>query len=460
MRDLLHNLRVGLRVACLQSTKHRDVIATWTQFALLVLVALVSKLVWQILVIGFPGHLSPWGLADALLFIPLVVLVSWSMAALAGRSADTLALVVAVMSSVLWLHTFVGLAWLVIHNGALRFVSAWLEWILYYAAILWFVAIAVVAGARRFGLAVPRSALATVIALVVLGYPLVYSGYDRKLWTRDVDDEALRESRADYDTATNEDILYREPKVLADALAALEPRREGRPNLYLVSVAGYADQRVFKREVDAVDTMFAERFGTRGRSLRLVNNRFPVAGAPLATRTALTQALKRVGDVMDRDQDVLFLFLTSHGSKDGRFTLEYPPLRLGDLTAPELKQMLDGAGIRNRVIVVSSCYSGAFVDALKDDDSLIITASAKDRNSFGCSNEADFTYFGKAYFDEALRTSDSFIDAFDVAAPVIAEREKKDNYTPSEPQRYVGANIAAKLAAWREANAKDAPLTR
>ena len=65
--------------------------------------------------------------------------------------------------------------------------------------------------------------------------------------------------------------------------------------------------------------------------------------------------------------------------------------------------MLDDAGIRNRVIVVSSCYSGTFVDALRDDDTLVMTASAKDRNSFGCSNEADFTYFGKAYFDEALR---------------------------------------------------------
>src|SRR5206468_1411583 len=156
-----------------------------------------------------------------------------------------------------------------------------------------------------------------------------------------------------------------------------------------------------------------------------------------------------------RDEDIFFLYLTSHGSHDGRFTLEFPPLRLNDLTAPELRKMLDEAAIRNRVIVVSACYSGSFVDALRDDDSLILTASAKDRNSFGCSNEADFTYFGKAYFDEALRTSDSFIEAFDIAAPVIAAREKKDDYTPSDPQRYVGPNIAARLAAWREANAKD-----
>jgi hypothetical protein len=455
LHQLARNLRIGVRVAFFLPTRQRDVDASWTQFALLVLVTLLSKLFWQMIVIGFPGQLSPWGLADALLFVPLVLLVSWSMAALAGRSGDTLTLVVAVLSSVLWLHVCVGIAWFVIHSATMRFISAWLEWILYYAAIAWLVAFYVVACARRFELSVPRAGLATVVAIAVLGYPLVYSGYDRKLWTKDYDEDGPRASRADHDAVAREDILYREPKLLADALAAVEPRREGRPNLYLVSVAGYADQNVFRREVDSVDALFAERFGTRGRSLRLVNNRTTASATPLATHTALAQALKHVGTLMDRDQDVLFLFLTSHGSKGGRFTLEFRPLRLNDLTAPELKQMLEDAGIRNRVIVVSSCYSGAFVDALKDDDTLIITASARDRNSFGCSNEADFTYFGKAYFDEALRASDSFIDAFDAAVPVIAEREKKENYDPSDPQRYVGANIAAKISAWREANARD-----
>ena len=448
------NLRVGLRVALLLSTKNRDVVVSWTQFALLVLLTLVSTLVWQMIAVGWPGQLSPWGLPDALVFIPLLLMVAWTIAALAGRSAETLAIVIAVMSASIWLDAFVGVAALLVHNGAMRGIAAWLEWILYYLSILWFVAVTVVAGVRRFDLPVPGQALASLIALAVIGYPLVYAEHDRMLWTKR-DDAARSAVRADYDVAAREDVLYLEPKLLADALANVEPRRADRPNLYLVSVAGYAEQDVFRREVDAVDALFAERFGTRGRSVRLINNRATVSTTPLATRTALAQALKHVGGIMDRDEDILFLYLTSHGSHDGRFTLEFAPLRLNDLTAPELRKMLDDAGIRNRVIVVSACYSGTFVDALRDDDSLILTASAKDRNSFGCSNEADFTYFGKAYFDEALRTSDSFIEAFDIAVPVIAGREKKEDYTPSDPQRYIGANIAARLAAWREANAKD-----
>jgi hypothetical protein len=85
------------------------------------------------------------------------------------------------------------------------------------------------------------------------------------------------------------------------------------------------------------------------------------------------------------------------------------------------------------------------VEPLKDDNTVVITASAADRNSFGCSNEAEWTYFGKAYFDEALRGTYSFTQAFEQAKPVIAARERRDGYDPSNPQMVVGDAIAARL---------------
>jgi hypothetical protein len=285
----------------------------------------------------------------------------------------------------------------------------------------------------------------------MISMPLLSADFSGALWSKARAERDEGVAAASFEAVASEDVLYLQPKLLDRELSALLPREEGRPNLYLVSVAGYGAQNVFRREVDAVDALFAERFGTQGRSVKLVNNAATIRETPLATRTAIQSTLKRVGSLMNPEQDVLFLFLTSHGDKDGRLSLSLWPFRLNDLTATDLKAMLDDAGIRNRVIVVSSCYSGAFLDALRDDDSMILTASAKDRNSFGCSNEADFTYFGKAYFDEALRTTDSFSEAFDRALPAIAEREKKDDYKPSEPQRHVGARIEATLAAWRKA---------
>jgi len=357
------------------------------------------------------------------------------------------------VSAVFWLDlVFIVAAWAA-RDVAPRVISGWASWIVYYAGIVWYLACLLTAGARMFGLSWPRRFAAAAIALLVIGYPQVSGNHERTLWTKAYDEEAAPK-RAAYDAAASEDVLYQQPKLLEAELASLLPRRPGRPNLYLVSVAGYADQDVFLREVNSVDALFAERFGTRGRSVRLMNNRGTVRTSPLATRTSIREALQRVGSIINPEEDVLFLFLTSHGSKDGRLSIQFHPFRFADLTAPELRQMLDDAGIRNRVVVVSSCYSGTFVDALRDDNTLVMTASAKDRNSFGCSNEADFTYFGKAYFDEALRSTDSFSDAFDTALPVIAAREKKDDYTPSDPQRFAGANIEAKLAAWREANAR------
>jgi hypothetical protein len=62
---------------------------------------------------------------------------------------------------------------------------------------------------------------------------------------------------------------------------------------------------------------------------------------------------------MDPDSDTLFLFLTSHGHV-GSFDLDMPGLRLKPLKPGQLRELLDRAGIKRRVIVVSSCHSGSF----------------------------------------------------------------------------------------------------
>lgn len=126
--------------------------------------------------------------------------------------------------------------------------------------------------------------------------------------------------------------------------------------------------------------------------------------------------------------------------------VEYWPLQLDSLTPRMLRDMLDEAKIKWRIIVISACYSGGFVDALKDDHTLVMTASAADRTSFGCGNESNATYFGDALFQHALRFEDSFEKAFEVAKARIAEREKAEGQSPpSDPQIYVGEEMAAKL---------------
>ena len=126
--------------------------------------------------------------------------------------------------------------------------------------------------------------------------------------------------------------------------------------------------------------------GTQGRSIALINSRTAVESAPMATITSIGESLKTIASRMDREKDILFLFLTSHGSKDHQFVLGQNGMDLRNLPAKELGALIKETGIRWKVIVVSACYAGGFIDALKDDRTLIITAARHDRRSFGCAD--------------------------------------------------------------------------
>ncbi|MCC2637078.1 MAG: hypothetical protein K0Q68_797 [Moraxellaceae bacterium] len=235
----------------------------------------------------------------------------------------------------------------------------------------------------------------------------------------DVEKDRLTE--ANIETA-----LYNQRQLLDAALAALKPREAGRTNLYLLTVAGDGTQEVFHRETGFVREQFDRDFGTAGRSLALINSRNTVATAPLATLTSLRESLQRIATLMDKDNDILFLYLTSHGSRKHEFSLDMERMDFADIKAAELAQLLKDSGIRHKVVVISACFSGGFIPLLKDEHSLVIAAARQDRTSFGCSDENDFTYFGRAFFKEALPQSRSFPDAFRRAEKLIGEWEDRD----------------------------------
>ncbi len=444
-RALWRNLRAGLAIAVFRAP--HGLTGTVGQVAWLGVLNVLALLAWQSAMAGFAGQFTWSGLGDAFLPVALWLVASAATCGLGGRPRAALSLTAGMLAAGLWIGAVLAAASFALEGARLPGIWAYLPWVVAYGGLAWVLLGFVVAACRLVPLSWAGRTAAALIATAVVGWPLHETGSERYLWVRAPDPDAAARQAA-IAAAAGEGLLYSQPEVLARTLEGLLPRRPGQPNLYLVSVAGYAEQDVFMREVVSIDTLFAERFGTRGRSLMLVNSRATMRDTPLATRTSLKQALDKVGSVMDRDEDILFLFLTSHG-RPGRFSLAFYPLSLADLTPVELRKMLDDAGIRYRVIVVSACYSGSFVEALRNDDSLVITAAAADRNSFGCSNEADFTWFGKAFFDEALRRHGSFVEAFDAALPAIAGREKAEGFEPSLPQRAVGAHIVPRLDAWQ-----------
>lgn len=239
----------------------------------------------------------------------------------------------------------------------------------------------------------------------------------------------------------------RQPKLLERALAGLQASAAGQPpHLFFVAFAGYGPQAVFKREALAVRDLFDARFGTRGRSLVLINNASTLDDIALASPANLDHALQRIGTVMNRDQDMLFLFLTSHGQKD-LFAVEMPGFELADLTPASLKSMLDRSGIRNRVVVVSACHSGSFIPALADPNTLVVAAAHAERTSFGCDDTREWTYFGDAFFNRSLRRERSIERAFDHAKVLIARWEAEQRLERSLPQIAGGAALRQRLDA-------------
>jgi hypothetical protein len=234
-------------------------------------------------------------------------------------------------------------------------------------------------------------------------------------------DAERRQAKANVEAA-----LYGQKELLDKALAALQPRAPGRINLYLLAVAGDGSQEVFRREVDFVQAEFARRFGTAGRSVALINSRNTVAQAPMATVTSIRRALNAIAARMDPAEDILFLFLTSHGSAEHELSLNQNGIDLQDLRATDLGAALKESGIRWKVVVVSACYSGGFIDPLQDERTLVMTAARRDRRSFGCADENDFTYFGRAFFKESLPKSRSFAEAFRRAEALVRDWERRD----------------------------------
>jgi hypothetical protein len=250
---------------------------------------------------------------------------------------------------------------------------------------------------------------------------------------------------ARYANPAAEDVLIAQPQLLYQALSDLEDERPGVTDLYFVGFAPYAAEDVFRKDIEVARDLFDDRFDTDGRSVTLINNPRTMLEVPFATVSNLRATLSEIGDIIDPDQDVVMVYLTSHGSRDHKLSIEFPPLKLDALAPEALKRMLDDAGIKWRIIVVSACYSGGFIDPLKDDHTLIMTAAAADRTSFGCGSASAATYFGDALFQHALRFEDSFVKAFEQAKKLIAERERAEEREASNPQIFIGDQMAAKL---------------
>lgn len=340
-------------------------------------------------------------------------------------------------------------AWVVLEPGRWG-AEPWTTvfWVLYAALMLWTVAVLVAVSARFIGHRGRSAAFATVMVAVI---GLAAWQFPEQPWEEDYAARAAS-SPEPARLHLSQPVFEAQQALWQRQVQALAGPREGVVDVYGLVFAPYAGENVFRNESTMVAQVLEQRFGAQGRVVHLLNHAETAQTHVWATPQNLQRAIAALGARMDREEDLLVVYLTSHGASDHQLAARHWPLEVPPVAPELLRTALDEAGIRHRVIAVSACYSGGWVEPLQDDATLVMTAADATHTSYGCGSRSDLTFFGRAVFDEQLRRTRSFTEAFEKAVPVIAQREveagKSDGF--SNPQMRVGPRIAPVLQALAE----------
>jgi len=236
-------------------------------------------------------------------------------------------------------------------------------------------------------------------------------------------------------------------KLMEQQFAALKPQRPGQVDTYVLSLALW-DDHVFQHEAEGAADVLAQRFNAQGRTIVLTNGEGPGVPRthPGARPADIGAALARIGEVMDPNEDVLALFVTTHGNSDGSLAVreQYNTTAIYPMI---LRQALDQTQVKNRLVILSACFAAAHIPALSTDTTMVFAAAASDRTSFGCEPQREWTFFGDAFMNQALRQNRTLPDAFETAKVLIQAWEARERTRPSLPQSFIGPDTRAIAAA-------------
>lgn len=422
-----------------------------------------------------PRTLVGFGVITVLADSLLTLVAAWILVRVLGRDSivwevASIALVATALTALL-VHWPLGMATGVIYHAGHVFPALALEWL----SRAWWLFVLIAFARTLSARTLPRALVAAVLAFGVSavpwwwlpGAPLIMQDMAAVAEAQRAQVEALAGAEADVeddestlDEFDAEAVMYDQPRLLDEAVAALQPRRPGQPNLYVLAFAGDGSEGVFRNEAEYVERLFSARFGAAGHTLVLQNHPGTVATRPLATLTNLRAAIAAMATRMDPANDILFVYLTSHGSEDHDLYVNLDPLPLNAIGPLDLADALrTSPSLRWKVLVVNACYAGGFIDALVDDSTLVMAAARRDRTSFGCGSESEITYFGKALLADALNRTTSFTEAFAMATAAVGEWEARDAIAEhSEPQIATSRSIEAHLETWRRTLAPSATV--
>ncbi len=419
--------------------------------ALLVIVEVALTILFQRIYVAGPATFHPNALGSGWIGLMLYAWACYAVrptrAAGAVPSPSSAQSLTLVLAQSLCLLLIVGpLYAILLRSGALADLPNWIPLTLWLAPIAWGTLAALNVVLRIDGSSVAgRAGACIAIALGVAAHVMIAPN---AFWTSTSGEQEQADDSGAPALRFTQEIVEEQEPLLDAQLAALAPQRPGVIDIYTITFAPYEGEEVFRRESRMVSEVMAKRFGTAGRGVQLLNHRDHLTDMGWATPLNLQRAISSIAETMDRAEDILFIHLTSHGAANGELAANFWPLDVDSVMPADLKQWLDEAGIQYRVLSISACYSGSWIAPLAGDGTLIMTASDADHTSYGCGRKSELTFFGRAMYDEQIRSKTlSFEEAHAAARVVIKKREedagKDDGY--SNPQIKVGSVIGPYL---------------
>ena len=164
-----------------------------------------------------------------------------------------------------------------------------------------------------------------------------------------------------------------------------------------------------------------------------IDERWPPSGARELEHSLTT--------LNPRENEGCLIYLTGHGAPDGLAMSADTPTYF--IRASRMESMLNSCAGKTTVVVISACFSGLYMrPGITRQERIVITASAEDLPSFGCSNNNRYTFFDQCFMNAWPGQTQWGILADEVRR-CVRETERTGNYPSSKPQFFFGPGLEA-----------------
>ncbi len=217
------------------------------------------------------------------------------------------------------------------------------------------------------------------------------------------------------------------------------PEPPGR--IIFAGFAMHSQSKVFRNDVLLAEK-WVKDIDPNALMLKLANpTRDQPTDWPQATAENFALVMSKTAEVA-RPRDRVLLFISTH-SNPGLLNISAGGKNLQPLTPKALSDALAPLHKVPTLVVLSACYSGAFIEPLKAPNRVVITATDTRRTSFQCKYNGNHTPFAEALFGQADADSRSMTDWLAEAQKSIATQEKRRKLPASQPSLFVGDDAKA-----------------